>query len=200
MKLVALLLAPVGVLLSFGCRDGAAIEHSVPSALHADSSRTPEEHMHRFTADLSERPTALSGGAASPEQLVSQFMRAVQQKGTVALMRTHLSRAEFAYLYYPTHPQAQAPYSLPPDLMWMMLEAQSVKGVSQAVSKLGQNPPRLEAVHCQRVSSHGDNRVHSGCLGALRQGNVAGDPATLPLGPIIERNGQFKFVSFGTGE
>lgn len=68
---------------------------------------------------------------------MSQFIRAVQQQDTVALMRTHLSRAEFAYLYYPSHPQAQPPYSLPPDLMWIMIEAQSVDGVSDTVSRLG---------------------------------------------------------------
>ncbi len=139
----------------------------------------------------------LSGGGLG---LPSRTIRAIQQTDSAALMRTHLSRAEFAYLYYPTHPQAQPPYLLPPDLMWMMLEAQSVKGVSVAASELDRGVAYVvEAVQCDTVTRQGENRVHAGCQGVLREESAKATRRALPLGPIVERKGQVKFVAFGVG-
>ena len=183
-----------------GCSGGTPAQGSVPPGPYADSSRTAEEHMQRFTAHLAARPRALTGGARSPEQLVTQFVRAVEQRDTTALMRTHLSRAEFAYLYYPVHPQAQPPYSLPPDLMWLMIEMQSGKGLVGALSQLGGRQFQVESVHCPQVSSFGDGRLHSACVGTLRHNGGGASETTLALGPVFERDGQFKFVSFGVGD
>src|SRR3712207_7674926 len=46
---------------------------------------------------------------------ISRFVRAVETSDTTALRDLALSRAEFAYLYYPESPLSRRPYEEPPD-------------------------------------------------------------------------------------
>ena len=122
----------------------------------------------------------------------------MEQRDTAALLRTHLSRAEFAYLYYPEHPQARAPHPLPPDLMWLMIETRSTRAVAEMVAELDGGPSHLETVHCQSTARQGGARVYRGCRGTLRR--KGGADEDVALGPIIERDGRFKFIAFGAGD
>lgn len=163
-----------------------------------DAPSAPPEQLRAFTADLAEQPRTFAGGAPSLEALAAQFTRAVQRRDTATVAALHLSRAEFAYLVYPTHPQAQPPYSLPPDVMWMMTEAESAKGLGNAVARLAEHSVSVDQVACDGVSRQGVNQVHFGCVAIARASRNRGG-IRLRLGPIVERGGQFKFASFAAG-
>ncbi|HXO86405.1 MAG TPA: hypothetical protein VN803_12870, partial [Gemmatimonadales bacterium] len=76
------------------------------AATRVDSAVSREAELARFRDGLTE-PAALAGGAASRDALVRAFVRALQARDTIALAGLLLTRAEFAYLYYPTNPEAR---------------------------------------------------------------------------------------------
>src|SRR5512133_2202813 len=72
-----------------------------PTPTHVDSAVPRAEALARFQR-ASPHAGALSGGAASRDELVRRFVQAVEGADTAALRRMVLSRGEFAFLYYPT--------------------------------------------------------------------------------------------------
>ena len=69
-----------------------------------DSILPPAEALRRFTADLNPRPNEFSNGAGSRDALVKKWVRSLESNDSLTLIRTALTRPEFAYLVYPTLP------------------------------------------------------------------------------------------------
>ena len=83
-----------------------------PAATYTpDSTRAAQ--LAEFRAGLPE-VTTLAGGAPSREALVTGLLAALAARDTATLHRLVLSRAEFAWLYYPTTQHALPPYYLDP--------------------------------------------------------------------------------------
>jgi len=185
------LLCTVGVL---ACeRVGAAPGRGAPSVV--DSVVPWDIALTRFREGLAE-PGGLEGGAESREELVRAFMEALERRDTLALDRLIVSRAEFAFLYYPTVPEAHPPYDLSPALLWFMLREASHTGVRRALMDQSRSPLRYLAHECDaQPSRQGDNLVWGPCV--LRRLTSAGDTVTARLfGPILQRRGHFKFISY----
>jgi hypothetical protein len=163
--------------------------------VHVDSVVPRAEALRRFQQDL---PTldSLHGGARSRDSLVHRFVRALEQQDTTALRGLLLNKAEFAYLYYPTSAQGLPPYDLSPGLMWFLLEGQSEKGIRHAVEQLGGRPLRFSGYRCAGApATEGENQLWGPCEVVRVQ--AQGDTVTDRLfGPIIERGGRWKFVSY----
>ena len=159
-----------------------------------DSIVPREVALAQFRAGLPE-VTWLAGGAPSRQALVREFVTALASGDTAALRALTLSRAEFAWLYYPTTPQGLPPYDLSPGLMWTMLELNSERGLRHALAEYGGRATRYVSHTCdQRASYEGANTVYGPCVVRLR---VAGDIAEQRLfGLIVNRDSRFKFVSF----
>ena len=123
-------------------------------------------------------------------------MKALSARDTAALARLALTREEFAFLYYPTAPQSLPPYDVPPGLMWFLLEGSSHKGLAHALEERDGRPARYAGYVCENEASvEGENRVWGRCMVRLVQ--PTGDTTVQRLfGPIIERGGRFKLVSF----
>jgi hypothetical protein len=151
--------------------------------------------LRRFQRE-SRRATTLAGGAASRDELVAQFVRAVEANDTAALGRLVLSRGEFAYLYYPSSAQGRPPYDLSPDLMWFMMVERSNRGVSALVTERAGRPLGFVSYHCLGDSTvEGRNRLWGPCV--VRRTQAPGDTVEERLfGPIVARDGRFKFVSY----
>ena len=189
------LVAGAGVVL-LGCRESRAA--SPPAAhppTHVDSILPRDEALRRFKQGT--RATeALSGGTTSRDALVRAFVSALAARDTARLGRLALDRDEFAYLYYPTTPQGRPPYDLAPDLMWFTLQTGSDKGLGRALEANGGRSLRLASYHCDPMPSReGENLVWGPCVvryrvdGRLREARL--------FGLILERQGRFKFVSYG---
>jgi hypothetical protein len=159
-----------------------------------DSSLPLEEALRRFRVGL---PVVkeLSGGAPTRDALVRRFVRAVEQRDTAAVRAMVLSRAEFAYLYYPDSPFTREPHKQMAGLVWFFTQANSSKGVTRAFNRLGGQPLAYRGHQCNvRPKRQGPNRLWEDCVVRLGQGNT--DAELRLFGSIIERDGRLKFVSY----
>ncbi len=165
------------------------------AATVVDSVVPRDVALARFRVGLDSVP-ALEGGAPSRDALVRRFVRALEQRDTAALRALVMTKAEFAWLYYPTNPQALPPYDLAPDLMWFVLEGRSRQGIAAALETRAGRALHLVGHACDPVASReGENTVFGPCV--VRRLQAPGDTVTERLfGPVIERGGSWKFVSY----
>jgi hypothetical protein len=170
-------------------------ESAATTPAHVDSAVPRELALAQFQR-ASARTAALSGGAPTRDELVQRFVRAVERADTAALRRMVLSRGEFAFLYYPTSREGLPPYDLSPDLMWFMMVERSNRGATALVQERSGRSLGYAGYRCLGDSTiEGRNRLWGPCL--VRRVQAPGDTVEDRLfGPIVERGGQFKFVSF----
>jgi hypothetical protein len=168
---------------------------SAPVHEVVDSVVPMEVSLAAFRKGLT--PTdSLAGGAASREDLVHGFIVALERRDTASLRRLVLSKAEFAYLFYPTNPQALPPYDLSPALYWFLTETRSRQGLAHALSERAGTPLHYKGSRCLGTASiEGENKVYGPCVVTRLQEH--GDSIVERLfGSIIERRGRWKFVSY----
>ena len=173
-----------------------AADTAATPAVHVDSIFTTEEEQRRFRADLP-AVERLAGGADSREALVTAYVSAVEQADTAALDALLMTRAEFAYLYFPTSPYTAAPYKTPPWLLWLQIEEASIKGRARALQRLSGHSLGYDGHTCERSIAQGENRIWEGCRVSIEI--APGDRRSLRLfGAIIEHNGAFKVMSWAS--
>jgi hypothetical protein len=163
-----------------------------------DSALPTAELLARFKAESGDTVPldTFANAAPSRDALVEDFARALAAKDTATLRERLLSRGEFAWLYYPEHPLSQPPYSMPPALMW--LQAVNATGeLRVALDEYGSSTYRYLGYACPdsaRVA--GPLRLHERCV--LRLLGPARDTVENRFfGTIVERDGRFKFASYG---
>ncbi len=159
-----------------------------------DSAIPRDEELRRFRSGLIE-PAELTVGAHSRDALVWSYVRALERGDTAALAALVITKAEFAYIYYPTNPQARPPYNLSPGLMWFMFQQSSQRGLMHALEERGGRSLGYLGYSCDHSPSReGANRVWGPCL--IRRRRPGGDVVAERLfGLILERGGRYKFVS-----
>lgn len=152
--------------------------------------------LERFRATTPDTPTVLVGGAPSPEALSRALVSAIATNDTAAVRRLVLSRAEFAWLYYPHTKFTAPPYELGPELLWLQMGAASEKGATRLLRRYGGTALRFEALLCpDSVVQEGPNTIRIGC----RVRFAAPDSGSRELrlfGSLLERDGRHKFVSY----
>ena len=136
----------------------------------------------------------LDDGTASLDAIVSRLVRAIEESDTAALRDMVMSRAEFAYLYYPTSVFTRPPMKQEPALVWYLHTQPSEKGVSRMVNRYGGR--RLRIFNgCAPPKVEGENRLWFDCV--QRIVNADGDTTVIRLfGGVYERNGRFKIFSY----
>lgn len=154
-----------------------------------------EGQVARFREQLPE-VAGLAGGAASQEELIATFLSAAQQGDTATLRRLALDRAEFAWLYYPTASQAQPPYDLDPETLWLVTSQQGERGLSRLLEALRGTGYPYAGHRCKGDGRReGSNRLYGPCLVRLVQ--APGDTVEARLfGLVLERGGRWKFVNY----
>jgi hypothetical protein len=164
-----------------------------------DSILPVEEEIRRFQATIPVRPHAFSSAARSRSDLVTEFVRALERNDTTALRRLVVDRAEFGYLIYPTSPNAGPPYRQSPDLVWLSRSASTDKALSRLFARFGGKRLRYAGFTCPGSSDRqGANALWSGCV--VERVESAGATTRLRMfGPIIAREGRFKFLSLTNG-
>ncbi len=160
-----------------------------------DSALPIAEAIRRFRKDLAD-PAALVGGAASRTALVEAFVAALSRKDSKALGRLAMSRAEFAYLYYPSSRDATAPNGMPPTVRWDLLTLASEKGIGRALERLGGQPLTLVTLACDTAPAKlGELTLHDGCTVRIAKGSGQEFDGVL-FGSILELRGRFKFIGY----
>ena len=153
------------------------------------------EMIRRFRSGLPEL-TALQGGELSRQALITRFVAALAASDKVTLGQLVLSRAEFAYLYFPNSSDAAMANGLPPQRRWDQVTLRSEKGIGRALTRVGGKPLTLENFDCPNPPvTTGPMKLHTGCTVRLQQSG--GEKFAGPLfGSIIEYAGRFKFVGY----
>jgi hypothetical protein len=162
-----------------------------------DSILPLEEELRRFRAALpGDSATALAGGSPSREALVRRFVRALAANDTADLQRMAVRGREFADLYYPESPYTRPPYRQSPALAWSLIQNPSTSGLTRLVRRLGGKSITYVGHRCDpKVVHEGRNVRYAGCL--IRIVGEQGDTVTKRyFGSILERDGQFKFLSY----
>ena len=168
-----------------------------PSNATADSAISMDTLLHRFQAGLPRHDT-LTGAVASREALTRRYLAAVARFDTGALRGMHITRAEYAYLYFPSSKMMKPPYELPPDAAWLLHTAESNKGIASVMRRFGGQRFELESVRCPgEPLREGANVVWRDCVVRYR-GEGAGVHERPLFAAIIEREGRFKFFSYAT--
>lgn len=168
------------------------------TARAVDSARSVDEELRRFRADLRVAPTRLSGGASSRAALVRRFVAALARSDTGSLVRMALTRAEFAYLTYPSSPYTRPPYRQSPEIVWLLLGVEHDKGLTRLLRRLAGQDVSYLGHRCDPKPLHeGPNRIWRGCVTRVRLPGGAVLEKRL-FGAIVERGGEFKFASYAT--
>jgi len=164
-----------------------------------DSLLPVEEEVRRFQATIPVRPTGFSNAARSRPELVTRFVRALEQNDTTALRQLVVDRAEFGYLVYPTSPNVAPPYRQSPDLVWLLRSASTDKAVTRLFGRFGGKPLGYAGFACPgAVDREGANTLWSDCV--VKRVTAEGDKVRLRMfGAIISHHGQFKFLSLANG-
>ena len=161
----------------------------------SDATRPRTEQLAQFRAGLTEA-TVLEHGTSSRDELVQQWVSALASADTATVRQLLLSRAEFAWLFYPTTAQGLPPYDLPPGLLWDMLSRQSAGGMQYVFRRWAGRELQVAGYDCGAEPVREDeNLIHGPCVMRI----VAGERDTVSArltGPILERGGVFKFVSY----
>jgi hypothetical protein len=172
-----------------------ALDTTRPPGTIIDSVFPIPEMIRRFRTGLPET-SVLSDGEPTRQALVTRFIMALSRKDRSVLGRLTLSRAEFAYLYFPNTPDATNPNGMPPTLRWDGIMRNSEKGATRALSRVGGQSLTLEALDCPNAPvSSGAMRLHHGCTVRINQADGSVFNGRL-FGSIIEIAGRFKFVGY----
>lgn len=218
MRLPALLLSGCMGALVGGCdREGAPLARTTADSARADSSERArqdsvnrtlpgyivdsifpvQEELRRFRQAIGGTSVAaFSGGSSSREALVRRFVTAVTARDTADLRAMVVRVREFADLYYMDSPSSRPPYKQSPGLAWSMIQNPSLEGLTKLLRHLGGRPLTYVGHSCdQEVVREGRTTRHVGCVvttseraGALLKSRL--------FGSIVERDGQFKFLSY----
>jgi hypothetical protein len=122
-------------------------------------------------------------------------IRGVVRRDTASLRELVMSRAEFAYFYYPTSAFTRSPTKQEPGLAWFLHLQSSQKGVSRLLDRMGGSDVRLVGSACEgEPRAEGLNRIWFDCRQTIALG---ADTTTLRLlGGVIERGGMYKAFSY----
>lgn len=161
----------------------------------ADSIPSTDLALAQFRAGLP-RVFRLANGAASRDELVADFIRAVERNDTSAVQRMHISRAEYAYLYFPTSIYMREPYRQPPAIAWLLSSQASEKGISRVMQRLGGQQLGFQRYECGEDSREGENRFWRSCAITYRDPRGGVIVTRRLFGAIIERGGRYKILSY----
>lgn len=161
-----------------------------------DSTLPIEEEIRRFQATVESLPTALRNGAHSRDELIRQFLMAVERHDTTVLAGLVLQRDEFIALYYPYTQFTTPPYEMSPSLLWFQMQNRSSRGISRLFKRDAGRRLDATGVHCEASPEiQGLNRLWRECR--IEVADSTGQPRPRQLfGTILERSGVFKFLTF----
>ncbi|MCC7002704.1 MAG: hypothetical protein IT357_11165 [Gemmatimonadaceae bacterium] len=161
-----------------------------------DSALPIDTLLRRFRATLVDTPTTLVGGTSSRAALARQLLTALATRDPASVRRLVLSRAEFAWLYYPHTKFTAPPYELGPELVWIPLIGASEKGAGRLLERLGGRTLRYERLLCPDSSVvEGPNRITTGCAVRFSIADSAAVELRL-FSSFVERDGRVKVLSY----
>jgi hypothetical protein len=155
-----------------------------------DSILPAAEALARFRVGL-DSVTSLDG-PASRDELFRQFASALLHKDRRALQSLAITRAEYAYLVYPDSRVSRPPFRQPPEVAWLLLQAQSNGSLTKVIARAQRVD--LAGYRCESPESDGPVRVWRGCVVSARLDGHSRDLRLFDA--IVEHGGRYKFAGF----
>ena len=121
-------------------------------------------------------------------------MRAVEASDTAALEAMVLSRAEYAWLYYPRHIYAKPPYELAPGTFWQLIRGNDAKGRARLKQTLAGTGFTVRGTTCTAGTTVQAPLEEWNCKLKLLVGGAPTEAAY--FGSIVGLDGRYKFVSY----
>ena len=195
MRLIGLI-GMLGVIVAGVACETSAAREAKPATRSTMDSLVPRDEALRRLQEGIPRIEGLQDGASSRAAVIKAYVHALETRDTVAIARLAISRAEFAWLYYPTTPQGLPPYDVEPALLWFLLSSRSDKGARRALTVYGGQRHHVISEDCGRAGTReGENTIWGPCR--VRWVVESGDTLSTQLvGQILERTGRFKVLSY----
>jgi hypothetical protein len=162
-----------------------------------DSIFPMDEELRRFREGL-DAPASLSNGEGSMERLVEALIHRLEQADTAAVAAMPLTRAEFAWFYFPHTMYVEKPYELPPGFVWYHQQNRNSQGLRRLLRGHAGKELFYTGLRCPDDGEpFGPGRIWHGCmvLGELPDGEAVEERI---FGSILERDGIYKLVSFSS--
>ncbi len=161
----------------------------------ADTLHSAEESLRRFRSALTP-VESLAPAFESRESVARAFVAAMVAKDIAGVARTLITRAEFAWLYYPENPISRPPYELPAGIAWFELEGNSLAGLRRALAAYGGRHVAFRGLACSSIPVvQGANRLWNECTVLLGKEDGNDITPVRLFGTILERNGTFKLLT-----
>jgi hypothetical protein len=149
----------------------------------------------RFQADRLAVTSLDDGAARSRDALVARVVEAVADSNAAALRALTLNAAEFGHLYFPASIYSREPYAQPPEVTWLLMSQNSLKGLVTLLREYGGQSLAVAGHSCGgEPKVEGLNRIHEHCTVRVRGADGRVGEVRL-FGSIIEREGRFKLMS-----
>lgn len=167
-----------------------------------DSVFTPEENLRRFQADVAAPADGrLSGGAPSSDALIRRYWTLLVAGDTLAMTPLIVSRAEYAYLYFPESIEGTS--GMPPAVGWELIVRQSGRGLTRALFQAQRGPATVVRTVCTDTPhTMGKNTLYGPCGVVIRRNGV--EETVWIVKSLLARDGVHKMLGLqndlsGTG-
>ena len=161
-----------------------------------DSILPPDEALRRLQQEVTDPiPTRFTGGATSRPALIRAYWEALQRTDTTTIRTLVVSKAEFAYLYFPE----SAPFAsgMQPVPAWVLYEAQTGRGLTAASSRALETVAGnavLRDIACRDGGrTEGASQTSGPCGVVLRWPDQRTDTLWI-ASTIIRRDGRYKLL------
>lgn len=162
-----------------------------------DSALPPAESLRRFRHAMTPVRSLDRFSATSRDELLRRFAVALSRDDTSALRALTMTREEFAYLYFPESQYTRPPHLMAPDVVWMLMQRRSERGLGRLASRLGGGAATIVTHSCEPTPvEQGASRLFQDCSVGYRRAGTGSLEVRRLFGSILERDGRYKFVSF----
>lgn len=167
-----------------------------------DSVFSPEENLRRFQATVAApEGNRLSGGASSRDALIRKYWALLAAGDTLAMTPLIVSRAEYAYLYFPE--SIEGANGMPPAVGWELIVRQSGRGLTRALFVAQSGPATIVRTVCSDTPrTMGKSTMYGPCGVVIERSGVQ-DTVWIAK-TLLERDGVHKLLGLqndlpGTG-
>jgi hypothetical protein len=133
---------------------------------------------------------------SSIQNLAEEVLEAVESNDPDALLKLRINEREFKKYLWPEFPASDPKMNVPFSFAWGNLDQKSEKGARRALSQYGGNAYRFETIYFQeKTEEYSGFKLYSQSVIVAKDND--GNLHELQFcGSIVERNGEYKFLSY----
>lgn len=140
---------------------------------------------------------ALDNGQVSLRALAELALQAAAAGDAVALNSLRVTEREYKEHFFPELPEAGPTHNIPVEFHWYHLNLRSLKGLQDVIDEhAGQRYELLDVFATQGAQDFKTFRAHRKVELKVRRAPDGAEAQIRLFGSVLERNGEFKILSF----